>query len=77
MKIILDTPKEVVIVKEIKKQLSEITVMEVTDNADMKSVKAFTQEMGILTLWEGAAYDAIGQWTDTDVINRVKELVNS
>lgn len=29
-----------------------------------------------LTLWTGAEYVAIGQWTDTDAANRVKELLS-
>ncbi len=27
-----------------------------------------------LTLWTGAAYDAAGQWTDPDVVTRIKAL---
>jgi hypothetical protein len=27
-----------------------------------------------IVLWKGAAYDAIGQWTETDAINRIKEI---
>lgn len=75
MKITLDTPKEVVLVKEIKQSVSEVTIGEITDNSEMKIVRAFTQEIGVITLWEGAAYDAIGQWTDADVEARIKELV--
>lgn len=30
-----------------------------------------------LTLWEGDAYTAAGQWTDTDVNNRIIELLNT
>ena len=26
-------------------------------------------------LWEGAAYDAIGQWTDQNAVDRIMELV--
>lgn len=29
-----------------------------------------------LTLWEGDTYDTIGQWTDTDVDNRITEIFN-
>lgn len=28
-----------------------------------------------LTLWEGADYDKIGQWTDGDVENRIIEIL--
>lgn len=30
-----------------------------------------------LTLWEGDAYDLAGQWTDSDVDNRILELLNN
>jgi hypothetical protein len=77
MKITFESPKEVVVVKELKRTVGEITVTEVVDYPERKSVKAFTLELGVFDLWEGAAYDAIGQWTDTDVINRITEIVNS
>jgi hypothetical protein len=75
MKITFETPKEVVIVKELKMSISEVTINQVTDNASAKRVTAETQELGILVLWEKEAYDAIGQWTDTDVLARVNELM--
>lgn len=74
MKITLDTEKEIVVVKEIKKTITEITVNQVTDLPEVKRVEAITNELGIILLWEGAEYDAIGQWTDTDVINKLKSL---
>lgn len=75
MKITFETPKEVVLVRELKQSINEITIEEVTDNSSRKEVKAFTREMGIIVLWTGDAYDAIGQWTDADVEARIKELV--
>lgn len=67
-------PKDIVVVKEMKKTISEITINEITDNAEIKMVRAFTKEVGVIVLWEKESYDAIGQWTDTDVTNRIKEL---
>lgn len=29
------------------------------------------------TVWSGAGYDAIGQWTDTDLVNAVTPMVES
>jgi hypothetical protein len=75
MKITFEIPKEVVLVRELKQSINEITIEEVTDNSSRKEVKAFTREMGIIVLWTGDAYDAIGQWTDTDVELRIKELI--
>ena len=74
MKITFETPKEIVIVQELKRTIKEITIEEIVDNNSRKEVKAYTQELGILVLWTGDAYDAIGQWTDADVVARVKEL---
>jgi hypothetical protein len=75
MKITFETPKEMVVVKELKRTVDEITVTEVIDNPEFKTVRAFTQELGVFNLWEGAEYDAIGQWTDSDVVARITELV--
>lgn len=74
MKITFDTAKEIVVVQELKRTIEELTIDEIVDNNSRKEVKAYTVELGILTLWSGDAYDAIGQWTDTDVVSRVKEL---
>ena len=74
MKITFETPKEVVIIKELKRTIEELTIEEVVDNNSRKEVKAYTQELGIVVLWEGEAYDKIGQWTNANVIKRIKEL---
>ncbi len=74
MKITFETPKEIIVVKELKRTVNDLTVEEVVDNSERKEVKAFVQQLGVITLWEGAAYDAIGQWTDADVVARIKEL---
>lgn len=74
MKITLDTQKDLVIVKEVKKVITEITILELRDMPETKTVQAVTVEMGIITLWQGEEYDAIGQWTDQDVINKIKSL---
>ena len=74
MKIILDTQKELVLVKEVKTTISEITIIELKDSPNLKKVEAITYELGIIVLWQGEEYDAIGQWTDQDVINKIKSL---
>jgi hypothetical protein len=75
MKITFETPKEVVVVRELKQSINEVTIQEITDNPERKIVKAFTRELGQLVLWEGDAYDTIGQWTDSDVIARINVLL--
>jgi len=76
MTITLKTPKEVVVVKEVKKNVSSITIFEITDSQESKMVRANTLELGSLILWQDETYDAIGQWTDTDVENRILEIIN-
>jgi len=54
-----------------------VTIERMVDIPADKRVLVYTNEIGELVLWEGADYDAIGQWTDQDVINRVKALLIS
>ena len=74
MKITFETPKEIIVVQELKRTIEELTIEEVVDSNFRKEIKAYTKELGILVLWTGDAYDAIGEWTDANVIARVKEL---
>ncbi len=74
MKVVLDAEKEIIVVKEVKTTLKEINVSEMIDNPEMKFVQAITNELGPIILWKGEEYDAIGQWTDDDVINKIKSL---
>lgn len=53
----------------------KIKIRQFIDSPVDKTVVALT--MGApskILLWEGADYDAIGQWTETDVANRVIAL---
>ena len=59
------------------KTVETVTVQRMVDIPAHKRVIVFTEEIGELVLWEGADYDAIGQWTDQDVVNRVKALLTS
>lgn len=75
MKITLQNPKKVVLQEEKSKTVSTLTVTRVVDLPKKKIVRAFAQEVdGPIVLWEGAAYDAAGQWTDADVETRLKAL---
>lgn len=54
----------------------QVEVQRITDDAVSKTVTAFVnQGARSYVLWRGAEYDAIGQWTDTDVANRLKQLL--
>ncbi len=75
MKIELKNPKKVVLQEEKSKTVSTLTLTRVVDLPKKKVVRAFVEEIdGPITLWEGAAYDAIGQWTDANVQARLTEL---
>ena len=74
MEITINPPKDVVVTPERKRSVSKITIIEITDNPVKKSVVAKTNEMGLIMLWKDADYDNIGQWTDTDVQNRIIEI---
>ena len=70
--------KNVVVVAE--QTANTVKVLQIEENPDEKRVVVTTSLNGMLrrfVLWEGDSYDQIGQWTDTDVINRVKEVVGS
>lgn len=74
MEIKLNKPKEIVVLAERKKTITKVEIIEVTDNSISKIVSAKTNEFGTVILWKGEEYDAIGQWTDTDVINKIKSI---
>lgn len=76
MEITLKKAKEIVVFAERKKTITKVEIIEVIDNSISKIVSAKTNEFGTVILWKGADYDTIGQWTDTDVINKIKSIYN-
>ena len=75
MEITLNSPKKIVLQEEKSKDISKLTVARVVDLPKQKVVRCFCEELEeAIVLWEGAAYDAIGQWSDADVQNRLSEL---
>ena len=75
MQINLQNPKKVVLQEEKSKTVTTLTVTRIVDLPKKKVVRAFVEELDEpVTLWEGAAYDAAGQWTDSDVEARLTEL---
>jgi hypothetical protein len=78
MEINLNSPYEVVLMERRTKTIEKITVRSIIDFPSEKRVVAQIRDLGEpVTLWSGAAYDAIGQWTDTDVETKLNELFNS
>jgi hypothetical protein len=75
MQINLSNPKRVVLQEEKSKTVTTLTVNRIVDLPKKKIVRAFVEELDEpVVLWEAASYDAIGQWTDTDVQTRLTEL---
>jgi hypothetical protein len=75
MQINLQNPKKVVLQEEKSKTVTTLTVNRIVDLPKKKIVRAFVEELDEpVVLWEAASYDAIGQWTDTDVQTRLTEL---
>ena len=59
-----------------KSQLTTATLPRALANAGSpnSTTNGIVVPIGIVALWQGEEYDAIGQWTDTDVINKLKSL---
>lgn len=53
----------------------KIIITKVIDDLDKKRAIAICYNYKVTVLWEGNQYDSAGQWTDTDVINRLKQIV--
>ena len=77
MEINLNAPKKIVLQEEKSKTISKLTISRVVDLPKQKIVRCFCEELeDAVVLWEGAAYDAAGQWTDADVQARLSALYN-
>ena len=73
--ITLTTPQTVVLQPQKSKTITTLTVQRMVDLPQKKVVRAFVQELDEpIVLWEGAAYDAVGQWNDADVQARLLQL---
>lgn len=59
-------------------EIEKIEVFEMIDNPFTKTVTAINNNHPTrIVLWKDADYDAIGQWTDTDVVNRILALYSN
>ena len=80
--IILNSLQSVTVVtrEEVILETDKINVISVTDDGTKVYVKlSFFHTSGLkrdLILWEGQDYINIGDWTDLDVENRIKDLLN-
>jgi hypothetical protein len=72
--IALGSEKTIVTVPQQTKTISSVTIRTMIDFPGEKKVVVRTLELGEITLWQGEEYDEVGQWTDADVENKIKEL---
>jgi hypothetical protein len=66
-----------VVVKDIPAyqiKTDKIKIIEMIDDSTKKTITAYTKQFGKVVLWEGAAYDSIGQWTDDEVKSKLISL---
>jgi hypothetical protein len=63
--------------------VSSVFISEVFDNPVEKTVKAYVtfgtsgHITRLITVWSGSAYDAIGQWTDTQLNAALKAIIEA
>ena len=53
---------------------TKIKILSIQDRPSDKTVTAVTDRLGVISLWSDLEYDAIGQWTDSDVAARIHQL---
>ena len=56
---------------------NKVTIIEMVDNPIKKNVTVTAANNKSYVLWSGDAYTTIGQWTDQNVIDRLRELLIS
>ena len=75
MIITLPQPKTITTQQAVTKTITTLTIERVVDVPSKKIVRAFVSEIPTpIVLWEGATYDSIGQWQDSDVQARLIAL---
>jgi hypothetical protein len=78
----LNSEQKVVVITREETAIStdKISIDSITDDGEKVIARlSFFSSTGLtrlLVLWEGQDYNNIGNWTDDDVKNRVKELLN-
>ena len=77
----LNTPVNVVVVEETAIETNVVVVENFTDNGEsVVATVSFQSNTGFskqITLWEGEEYINVGQYTDTDIQNRITEILNT
>lgn len=71
----LPAPKDVVIAVEQRKTITKFTINRMVDLPKERIVRIFIDELNDpIVLWEGDAYDNIGNWTNDDIDAKLKDL---
>lgn len=81
MEITLSTPQKIILVQEQSTMANKVIINHFIDNgkkveADITFTGPDGEQNQIWTLWDGQEYINIGQYTDTDIQNRLNELLN-
>lgn len=77
MRIELNNPTDITLEEASVVNIESITIGRMIDLPMEKKVFVFINELNRkVLLWEGDAYDEIGDWTNQDVENRLLELFN-
>lgn len=75
MEIIFDEEKFIKTIPAINLNTDNIKIIQIVDLPLEKRIIAHTfNQFGPIVLWEGDDYDKIVDWTNEDVIDRVKEI---
>ena len=75
LEVTLPAPVKVKALGNKEVEISKIEIFEMIDNPFKKTVTVICRNHPVrIELWKDAEYDAIGQWTDTDVTNKILAL---
>lgn len=67
-----------IVQEELTNTLSGLTLRELIDNPGARTVTArFLEPLPDLTLWEGDAYDTVGDWTQGQAEDRIIEILTT
>lgn len=69
-----ETPVAEIVMGGVPQMTKKISIAKIIDNPGTRTVAVMTLKNRLFVLWSGDAYDAIGNWTNEQVAERVKEL---
>ena len=69
-----ETPVTEMTIGGVPQKTKKISIAKIIDNPATKTVAVMTAKNRLFVLWAGDAYDAIGNWTNEQITERVKEL---